>query len=265
MKVLTTAEAIQIAAHAREVAGGSKETSKLDAFVLRAIGVPPQEATLAHLEAVVLRSQDRGTRATYAKRLRSVFELLNKLGAIDNDVYLQLPKLRHPKYLPRPFADEQVDRLMAELPEPHRSAVQFALLTGARAMEVYAFEGQHLVGGANGYEVLLHGKGGTRLTVPAHPKVVDLVNAANTLGRIFPYKDAQRVSMDASIAIRKVLGPGHTFHMCRHTFGTRVYKASGNSLLLTQQLLRHQDVSSTLGYVLVSENAPRAAVELLTA
>jgi len=265
MNDISTAEAIEIVRHAREIAGHSPNTAKLDAWMLKAIGKPPGEATLADLEAVVLRNNNRGSRSTYAARLRSIFEILNKAGAIDNPCHLGLPKLAPPKSKPRPFSDAQVDRLMAELPEPHVDAVRFALLTGARSMEVWGFEGQHLIEGGYGPEIVLHGKGGTILTVPAHPQVVELVNARKTLGRIFHYPNPAQLSRTVSEAIRDVLGPGHNFHQCRHTFGTRVYRASGNSLILTQQLMRHAAISSTLSYAALSEEAPRAAVALLTA
>lgn len=265
MSDISTAEAIELIRHAREMAGHSPNTARLDGWIMRAIGKPPGQATLADLEAVVLRNADRGTRATYASRLRSCFEILNRLGAIDNDAHLGLPNLSHPKRKPRPFSDDQVARLMAEMTDPHRSVVRFALLTGARAMEVYAFEGQHLLQGANGYEILLHGKGGTKMTVPAHPDVVQIINSANTLGRIFHFSSPAALSHIMSHAIRDVLGDGHTFHQCRHTFGTRVYRSSGNSLVLTQQLMRHASIGSTLGYAAIAEDAPRAAVALLTA
>jgi integrase len=265
MTGLSTAKAIEIVTHAHEVAGRSKATQRIDAWVLRAIGVPPGEATLADLEAVILRSDDRGTRATYAARLRSVYEILNRVKAIDNKAYLELPILSHPKRKPRPFSDEQVAQLLAELDEPSLSAIRFALLTGARAMEVAAVEGQHLLAGPYGYELQLHGKGGTKLTVPAHPTVVDIIQSRKTLGKVFNYPSANMASKSLSAAIQGVLGAGHNFHQCRHTFGTRVYRASGNDLILTSSLMRHSSINSTLVYAALSQDAPRAAVALLTA
>ena len=264
MNELTTAEAIEIIRHAREMAGHSKETARLDGWMLKAIGKPPGQATLADLEAVVLRNADRGTRATYASRLRSCFEILNKVGAIDNQAHLGLPKLKHPKRKPRPFSEDQVAQLMAEMPEPHRSVVKFAILTGARAMEVYAFEGQHLSKTQDGWDIVLHGKGGTKISVPAHPDVVDIINSANTLGRIFHFTSPAQLSHIMSDAIRDVLGDGHTFHQCRHTFGTRIYRST-KDILLTSFLMRHSTIQSTLIYAQVEDQAPRAAVLALSA
>jgi integrase len=264
MSEISTAEAIEIVRRAREIAGHSPQTAKLDAWMLKAIGKPPGEATLADLEAVVLRNKDRGSRSTYAARLRSVYEILNKAGAIDNKAHLGLPRLPAPKRSPRPFSDAQVDRLMAELEQPYKDVVRFALVTGARSMEVWAVEGQHLIEGAEGALLILNGKGGTICKVPAHPVAVEIMNSRMTLGRIFDFADPAQLSRTLSIAIRDVLGPGHNFHQCRHTFGTRVYRNT-KDILLTSQLMRHSTLQSTLIYAQVCDDAPRAAVLALTA
>lgn len=259
----TITEAIAIVAHARDVAGHSPQTARLDAWVLRAIGVPPQDATVLDLERVVLRSRNKGTRATYASRIRSTFELLNRVGAIDNQAHEQLPRLPMPKTQPRPLSDSQVDALMAGMRQPYRDAVRIALLTGARAMEVWALEGRDLVDGPGGPEILLHGKGGKDISIPAHPAVVEVVESYRTLGRIFPWSTPCVLSRMVGKEMRRVLGTHVEFHQCRHTFGTRVMKASGHDLLLTSKLMRHSSLETTKVYVAVADERPRQAIDLL--
>jgi len=256
----TIDEAIALVAHAREVAGHSAGTSRLDAWVLRAIGVPPQDATVLDLERVILRSKNRGTRATYANRIRSVFDLLNRLGAINNRAHEQLPRLSMPETQPRPLSDEQVRRLLDGMREPHVDTVRVALLTGARSMEVWAMAGTDLLHGPNGPELLLHGKGGTELTVPAHPTVVDVFERYATLGRLFTrYNTSHQLSQRVGEEMRRVLGTHVEFHQCRHTFGTRVYQATGD-IYLTSRVLRHASVATTQVYAQIADSRPREAI-----
>jgi integrase len=258
-------EATAIVARARDVAGHSAGTARLDGWVLKTIGVPPQDATLLDLERVILRSKNRGTRATYANRLRSVFDLLNRVGAIDNRVHEQLPRLSMPETQPRPLSDDQVRRLLDGMREPHVDAVRIALLTGARAMEVWALTGADLSDGPTGPELLLRGKGGKDVWLPAHPGVVEVFDRRATLGRLFGWSTPCILSRMVGKEMRRVLGQKVEFHQCRHTFGTRVMKASGNDLLVASRLLRHARLETSRVYIAVSDERPREAILGLTA
>lgn len=262
--MLTVDEAITAITHYRRLHGHSDGTARLDAWVLKTLGKSPQEASVADLEAIVLRSDAKATRASYASRIRSTFTALRDMGLITNRADEQLPKLRWPKTLPRPLTDHQVRVLLAGMARPHLDVVRVALLTGARAMECWAMSGVDLHDGANGPELLLHGKGGKEATVPAHPTVVAILNGYGTLGRIWPgYKSPRCLSHEVGWEMRHVLGvKGVEFHQCRHTFGTRVYQATGD-LYLTARLMRHSSVNSTQGYAQIADTKPRAAVELL--
>jgi integrase len=54
-----------------------------------------------------------------------------------------------------------------------------------------------------------------------------------------------------------------TFHQCRHTFGTRLLLASDHDLLLTSKMMRHANVSTTMGYVKLADDRPRMAIDRL--
>lgn len=261
--MLTVDDAIEAITRYRRLHGHSEATIKLDSYVIRALGVAPQDATLADLEAVVTRTRQKSTRAMYASRLRSVYKALREMGLISTMVDEQLPRLRHPAGQPRPLTDAQVDALLTGMAEPHLSVVRVALLTGARSMECWAMTGADLTDGRHGPELLLHGKGGKEESVPAHPIVVAFIESRRTLGRLWPdYLSPQRLSQQVGGEMRRVLGEVVEFHQCRHTFGTRVYQATGD-IFLTSRLLRHSSVNTTQVYAKIADERPREAVALL--
>lgn len=244
--------------------GHSEQTIALDTWVLNALGKPPQECVLLDLERVVMRSRSKSTRSTYTSRLRSCFDALRKMGVITTEVDRDLPTQRAPKLKPRPLTDRQVDLCLTRLEPPFLHVVQVALLTGARAMEVWALAGADLSDGLHGPELLLHGKGGKEESIPAHPTVVDIIEGYGTLGRIWPgFRTPQHLSTTVGQAMRAVTGDVIEFHQCRHTFGTRLMIASGNDLLLVSQLMRHSQVATTQGYVALADDRPRMAVDRL--
>jgi integrase len=265
VQIVSTEDCIEAIAHYRAAQGHSPNTARLDAWILRAIGVPPQQATLMDLERVVMRNKNKGSRSTYCARLRSCFVALRKLGLIDNTADEGLPQLRAPQTLPRPLTDDQVTRLLANLKGPHLDIFRLGILAGTRSMEVCAMKGSDLSEGVHGPELLLHGKGGKEETVPAHPRVVEIIESYETLGRLFTrWGTPLALSHAMGTSMRRALGGEDVhYHQCRHTFGTRLLTASGHDVLLTSRLLRHANLNTTLIYVKVADDRPRFAVNAL--
>ena len=261
----STAVCIEAVAHYRAVNGHSQATTNLDTWILTAIGVSPQRATLLDLERVIMHTKNKGSRATYAKRIRSCFTVLRKVGLITNTADEDLPHLRAPATRPRPLTDDQVARLLERLEGTHLDIFRIGILAGTRSMEVFAMAGADLSDGLHGPELLLHGKGGKEETVPAHPAVVEIIESYQTLGRIFTRWCSPRgLSQAMGTAMRHALDDQSIeYHQCRHTFGTRVMTASGNDLLLTSTLLRHSSLASTQIYVKLVDDRPRMAINQL--
>ena len=249
----------------RDVRGHSPETHRYDRFILRTIGKPPGEVTTADLEALLLRSRSVATRSTYHSRICSVFAALRDAGVIPEGHRPEagLPKPRRPQHRPRPLSEAQVDELLAA-PAPFCDIFRIALLTGARAMELCAMEGRDLTDGPTGPELLLHGKGGKEATVPAHPVVVDLITGYGTLGRLWPaWGSPKGFSAACNRVIRDRLGPGPTLHQLRHTFATRLLRATSD-VVTVSQLMRHSSIQTTLIYAAVADDAKAQAILLLS-
>jgi len=261
--VTTVAEAVDAMTRYRQVRGHSERTARLDKWILTTLDKSPQEATVADLETIVLRSSAKATRSNYASRIRSLFEALREMGLITNRADEALPRIPMPRTSPRPLTEQQVAALMAGMDQPHRDVARVALLTGARAMECWAMAGADLEEGPNGPELVLHGKGDRHVAIPAHPRVVEIVKGYRTLGRLWPgYTTPGRLSQLLGREMRRVLGTHVEFHQCRHTFGTRVYQATSD-IYLTSRLMRHSSVATTQVYAAIADDRPRAAVALL--
>ena len=52
-------------------------------------------------------------------------------------------------------------------------------------------------------------------------------------------------------------------HSMRKTFSAKVYKASGNNLLLTQKALNHSNISTTIKYLNVTKDETYAIIREL--
>jgi integrase len=236
----------------------------MDCWILGLLPGHPAEATVDDLSAIILRNRNQSSRASYHSWIRGLFRLLREDGLIpkDHTPDLDLPRVRRPKGQPRPFTREQMDRLRAEANQPFRDIITVASLTGLRAGELWALKGADLVHGYHGPELHVIGKGAKPAVIPAHPRVVEIIEGYGTLDRLWTrWCSPDGFSHNVSVEIRRVLGFGR-LHMCRHFFATQVLDVTGD-VTITQKLLRHSNVATTMVYAQVVESKTRAAVELL--
>lgn len=217
----------------------------------------PCEVTTADLENVVLSAAKASSRATYISRFRTVFEALRTLGIVDEKHRPDdpLPKLRRPRSMPRPITKAQAEYLMNHTSDPVREWFILGCLAGLRAAEVSNLEGAWLEQHSDGPMLRILGKGKTDLTIPAHPKVVEVVESHRTLGRLYRERST-KVSNLAGAAMRAA-GINNTFHACRHFFATELLDVSGGDLLLVSELMRHSNLNTTRGYAQLKQGRKR--------
>lgn len=261
------------------VAGWSRSIFINDWSMLRAICGPkhPKDIYLQDLEDKVLHGQTQATRETYVARLRSIFNSLRMLGIIPLDHHPDqgLPKIKVARPSPRPLTKAQAVMLMTETEMPYREWFQLACLAGLRAMEVASIRGSWLEEHPEGPMLRVFGKGNTEKLIPAHPQVVKIIKSHNTLGLLYTIKPhylsrlacAEMRRMGIITKLRSVTAENPSrisFHSCRHFFATAVLAASGNSLVLTSRVLRHQSVNVTMRYAdLVNGEEARVIASLL--
>lgn len=257
-----------------EIAGWSRNLYMQDFSMLRVIcgNLHPSEVRLQHLEEMVLKAKTQGTRETYVGRIKSVWNSLRLVGVLplDNHIETGLPKVKVAKHTPRPISKEQAIMLMTTAKEPMREWFMFACLAGMRAIEISRVRGDWLENHAGTYFLRIHGKGNTDLLVPCHPKLVELIQSKNILGRLYTI-EPNYLSRIANEEMRRLgiqtrksgTGSQITFHSCRHFFATEVLSATQN-LITTQRLMRHASPVMTARYAgLVRGEESRAMEHLL--
>ena len=208
-----------------------------------------------------MRASSQGSRANYVARIKSIFATLRDLGLTENSADLKLAKVRKPRGLPRPISDAQAQILLTQANEPYRSWFTLGIYAGLRAMEISGLQGSDLEQGPDGYVLRIRGKGGTDLTIPAHPEVIKIIKEANTLGRLW-YLTPNKISSYACGEMKR-LGVPMKYHSLRHYFATSALRASGGDLLVVRDLLRHSSVATTQVYAQLGEGRTRSVVDLL--
>lgn len=200
------------------------------------------------------------TRVLYWRELRLFFRWCVREGHLEREVLSDALPPRVRRNRPRPVDLDELELVLANAREPMRSWFVLAAYAGLRAGEVSRVEASHLERWPRGYVLLVpEGKGGVPGHVPAHPRVVELLlEHRGREGRLWPITP-HTLTMAASEELRR-LGVGFGgLHRLRHTFATGIY-ARTQDLRVTQEVMRHASVSTTVLYVALSDDATFAAV-----
>ncbi|MGN2642176.1 tyrosine-type recombinase/integrase [Nocardia takedensis] len=204
------------------------------------------------------------TRHTYYTRLNAWFSWLTMLGYRPDNPMTRIKPPKRPKYSPRPISDEHLPRLFAAANRRRtRAMLLIALCQGFRAMEIAKIHSEDIDRFTG--EIRVVGKGGKVSVVPLHPRIRELAEFMPD-GYWFPsFSDPHRpvagkaVSRTLSDLFKRagVIGTGHA---TRHWFGTSLIEKNVD-LVTTQELMRHESVSSTQIYVRVSKRRKRKGID----
>jgi integrase len=216
----------------------------------------PRSATKADVLAI-LEGVDAGTRKSYLSIIRRVFADLIFMDEMDADPSSKVRSAKGKTYEPRPITEDELAAILGINPRIRAWAILGAY-AGLRRCEVVQVEREHLLDDERGPTLLVpNGKGGTHLTIPAHPLVVDVLQAARP-GRLWPI--SVDTFTDAWAYHLRRAGLGHcTFHRLRHRFATQVYRSTGD-LLVTSKVCRHRSLTTTQVYSRVADRRPYEAV-----
>lgn len=224
----------------------------------------PAQITVADMEAALVRIRTQGGRVGAINRYRSIWRNLRLLKIVPEQHQPDeaLPKLRKPRATPRPISKSDAELLMTQArTQDLRDWFTLACLAGLRAIEISRLEGSWLETTSEGHSLRVFGKGGTDLTIPAHPEVVRVIQSHRTFGRLWPVTPGY-VSDAACIEMRR-LGVNGTFHACRHFFATYLLEVSGGDLVLVAELLRHQNLNTTRGYAALRQGRKQEVLNQL--
>jgi integrase len=216
----------------------------------------PRSATKADVIRV-LEPFEGPTRRQYLSVIRRVFSELAAMGVLDADPSAGLRMGRPRQYEPRPITEEELQRVLA-IGGRIAEWATLAAYAGLRRAEVLQVEREHLLADDRGPTLLVpNGKGGTNLSIPAHPLVVEVL-VGHGPGRLWPISTG---TFDKAWArsMQKHGLDGVTFHRLRHRFATSVYRATGD-LLTTAKVCRHRSINTTQVYARVADKRPYEAV-----
>lgn len=210
----------------------------------------PEFATTEHLEQAVMMSPSLSTKKTNINRYKMIYRHLIYLKLIPEreSPAEKLPKLRKPKSSPRPFTHNEVALIMKEAKLPQKHWFMLSCFAGLRAAEISLCKGADLEEIDEGYLIRIPaGKGGTDLTLPAHPQIVEMIKSYKTLGRLWPTMKPHSLSTAACAELRRI-GINKKLHSGRHYFATNCYAVSGGDILAVSKLMRHASPSTTAIY-----------------
>lgn len=221
--------------------------NRLRAF--EACGGP--QATHASIMDYLATLTANSTRRARRSDIQVTFKTLLLAGVIGTDPSVALPKIRATRWTPRPLTDDEVQLLFDAADEEMRDMLTVALYAGLRASEIANLRAEQMERWNGRWALRIQGKGDVVGTIPAHPRVVQVLLGKR--GPLWPGATANSVSHKANRLFRSV-GLTGGIHRCRHTFATRALEASGQSLLVVRDLLRHASVSTTQVYTYLPDS-----------
>jgi len=174
-----------------------------------------------------------------------------------------------PRTLPRPIRDEHLRRALDRAPNDElRCWLLLGAYAGLRCLEI---AGLHLddIEAIPGQLRVRRGKGGKPRNVALHPEVASALDKllVPSAGPIFLMPDGRQVP--AYVVSQRInrhldkLGIPSTAHSLRHWFGTNLYQSS-QDIVLTQRLLGHSSVATTMIYADCDQTKAAPAVRALS-
>lgn len=201
------------------------------------------------------RGHSQGTLYLYAVAVRDYERFRN-----DNpDQWKGVRMPRQPKGRPKPLTDDEVDRLFARVPKwsPAYPYIRFALYGGLRAKEIAGLRHEDVDRTRD--EITIRGKQEIVETIPLHPELIQFFDEDDRKrGSLFPGVTGNSVSTIVGYHMRRA-GIQGRIHRLRHTYATRIYRATGD-IYITSKALRHQSLVQTSVYAELDDNRLRHAI-----
>ena len=227
------------------------------------------QVTTERLEAYLDgRGHGPGARATEIACFRGFYTWALDEELIADSPARKLTRPRLPTRLPRPMPDADITRALAEAPCTVAPILNLAVYAGLRACEIAQLRAEDLHGD-QALLVVRESKGGGETTVPISLVLASVLERCPlpTAGWLFPNRSGDAHlsrSRICQLANRYLSGLGieHTLHSLRHAYGTALYRST-RDLRLTQELMRHRSVQSTVGYTQLDTQDRAAALSKL--
>ncbi|MCH9275892.1 tyrosine-type recombinase/integrase [Bifidobacterium amazonense] len=140
-----------------------------------------------------------------------------------------------------------------------RLIIRLAADAGLRRAEIAQVRGDDLIDDAFGWSLIVHGKGGKDRIVPLSDELAIEIRRRGP-GWLFPgEKVCDHICGDTVYRIIKE-ATGYPPHSLRRRFATAAYITSNGNVMAIKEILGHESLSTTQGYITVSGRTLRTVV-----
>ncbi len=226
----------------------------------------PAQVTRADLEQWLAARTEwaRETRRRARGAIRSLFRWAYDAGYLAGDPSAQLRVVRASTPVPRPASDRTYRDALAAADDRTALVLMLAAEMGLRRAEVAHVHSRDILDSADGFALLVHGKGDKPRIVPIPAHIHTAIRAQftqNGPGWLLPSTTAGNhlTPRHLGVLAARVLPPGVGLHQLRHRFATAAYRGTGD-LRSIQQLLGHSSVATTQRYIAIDHAALRGVV-----
>lgn len=237
---------------------------------IRSTGVPLLEATKTDLRGHQARpGVTPGTVRTERNALRTFYHFAVEDGYLDHNPALHLPPVKTPKGEPRPFTREQIEAMLnSGAYKKTRAMILLGYYQGFRVSQIARVRGEDIDRLTNTIGTV--SKGGKERRVPLH-HIIDELAKTMPNGWWFPARDGSDAPVKPSSVTNLITRAKHragitdprlTPHSLRHSFGTDLVD-NDVDIRVVQELLLHEDLSTTQVYTRVSAKRKQAGIDTL--
>lgn len=175
------------------------------------------------------------------------------------------------RQLPRPMADADIGVALMTAPYPERAWIALMAFCGLRCVEVANMRRDWILDNQTPPLLSVIGKGGRQRTIPLPDRVLaELLDAEiPARGWLWSRMDGQAGPPSATRVSERVNrhlhdhGISATAHALRHRFGTSLWRATHDALLVAR-VMGHASVDTTKGYVLISPDEAVAPIQQIS-
>jgi len=202
------------------------------------------------------------TRVTFDRHLRAFYRwaVSGRQPYLDWDPMSELRRPRHPDADPHPATDAQLAAALERSSPWWGRCITLCAYAGLRASEAAGLQR----GDVTEHELRISGKGGKTKVLPVHPEIWARVGPQPP-GPLLPGYDGLPVRSLPVVARRhfdRIGLPGLHLHMFRHWFATMMLRG-GADIRTVQELMRHSSITTTAGYLYITDGQRRLAISTL--
>jgi len=240
-------------------------------FLEHSAGRPLLDLTVYDLRLYLGRKDIKdSSRRTIRAAMVAFYGFAQEDGHLVENPCHRLKSVRVPRATPRPFTLEQIDRMLESgTYRRGRAMILLGFYQGFRVSQIARVHGRDIDLASGTIRTV--GKGGKDGILPLHPVIAALALTMPTDDWWFPAANGRpghvrSSSVTDAITEAKnragITDPLLTPHSLRHAFGTELVEA-GVDIRVVQELMMHEDLSSTQIYTGVSRRRKDAAIAVL--